>query len=295
VRLDGFLADMRPLLGGALGDTVRLELRLGAADLGCRIDPAQLEAAVLNLIVNARDALTPNGGTVVISTSRLAAAEASPLELPEGEYLVFSVADDGPGMPPEVAARAFEPFFTTKQIGQGSGLGLSHVYGFARQSGGWADIESTPGYGATVRLYLPVATGAVESPEAGDRPRDHVARPREILLVEDDALVSVVAENILTELGHVVTRAEDGVQALGFLAGRNFDALVTDVRMPGGLNGVALAEEAVRRQPQIKVLLCSGWTEDALGEELRGARWPLLLKPFDSARMQAALQAVLAG
>ena len=292
VQIDRFLAEMRPLLKGALGDAVRLELRLDAGDQGSRVDASQFEAAILNLVVNARDAM-PEGGALTIATGAADAKTVARLGLPEGAYLRLSVADTGVGMSPDVIARAFEPFFTTKEIGKGSGLGLSHVYGFARQSGGVAEVESRPDHGASIRLYLPIdAEGAGLQEPQTDQPRAG-ARPREILLVDDDALVGVVAENILTDLGHVVTRAEDGPQALDLLDRQSFDVLVTDVRMPGGLNGVQLAAEAVRRQPGLKVLLSSGWTEDALGGELRGSRWPLLPKPFDSEQMQAALQSVL--
>jgi CheY-like chemotaxis protein/nitrogen-specific signal transduction histidine kinase len=289
---DAFIADLKPLLEGAIGDVVRLRLDLRAAELGTCVDPAQFEAALLNLVVNARDAM-PAGGDAVVSTALSDAADVERLGLPPGRYLSVQVRDTGVGMTQDVLAQVFEPFFTTKEVGKGTGLGLSQVYGFARQSGGGADVASTPGEGATVTMFLPLAEPAKRG--AAEVAAEPASRPRalDVLLVEDDALVGVVTDSMLADLGCRVVRAEAGPEALRKLDEGRFDLLLTDVRMPGGMNGVQLAEEAVRRRPDLKVLLCSGWTADALGDELRGARWPLLAKPFDAARLERAIREVV--
>jgi signal transduction histidine kinase len=292
VRLDRFVSELRPLLDGAVGDVVTLRLDLEADDLGSLVDPAQFEAALLNLIVNARDAM-PDGGETTVSTARASGEDVDRLGLAPGDYIRVTVKDTGVGMTSDVLAQVFEPFFTTKEVGKGTGLGLSQVYGFARQSGGAADVASAPDEGATVALFLPVAEPDESQPPAPAESPSAVVRALNVLLAEDDALVAVVTEGMLVDLGCRVVRAEDAAQALAKLEQHDFDLLLTDVRMPGGENGVQLANEAVRRRPGLKVLLCSGWTADALGDELQGARWPLLPKPFDAARLEAAIREVV--
>ncbi len=285
------LEEMAPLIKGALSDLVAIELDTAEAR-GAMADPAQFEVAVLNLVVNARDAM-PDGGTLSISARAAHDRDARRLALPPANYLVLEVTDTGTGMSQEVLSHVFEPFFTTKDVGKGSGLGLAQVYSFARQSGGTVGIRTELGRGSTVAVYLP----ASDPPPAADEPasgRTGTGPGRRILLVEDDALVGAVTESMLADMGHQVTRAEDGMGALDALARAEFDLLFTDVRMPGGLNGVQLAREAVRGHPDLKVLLCSGWTDNMLGEESRGARWPLLAKPFDVVELEQALRDVLA-
>jgi CheY-like chemotaxis protein len=197
-------------------------------------------------------------------------------------------------MSKDVLAHVFEPFFTTKEVGKGSGLGLAQVYGFARQSGGTADIQTEEGVGSTVSIYLPVSSLApsVHEPEA---PQEAGAvTPKRILLVEDDVLVGAITESMLIDMGHQVTRAEEAAGAREALAHAEFDLLLTDVRMPGGCNGVQLACEATRARPSLKVLLCSGWTDDQLDKEGLGGKWPLLAKPFDEYELEQALRGVLA-
>ena len=290
------LEEMAPLIKGALSDLVRLELdmapKAGAEARGAMADPAQFEAAVLNLVVNARDAM-PDGGTLRISQRPAHDREARRLALSPASYLVLEVADTGTGMSPEVLSHVFEPFFTTKDVGKGSGLGLAQVYSFARQSGGTVDIATVVGEGTTVSVYLPASDPplAADEPASGETGSGPVRR---ILLVEDDVLVGAVTESMLADMGHLVTRAEDGPSALDALARAEFDLLFTDVRMPGGLNGLQLAREVVRKRPGMRVLLCSGWTDNTLGEESLGAAWPLLAKPFDGAELEQALRDVLA-
>jgi len=281
------LEDMHPLLNSALGDEIQLRYELARGPCGCAIEPSQLEAAVLNLIVNARDAM-PKGGMVTVRTRIAAGDERLRLGLAgDDDHLVIEVLDTGEGMPREVVAHAFEPFFTTKPIGKGSGLGLSQVYGAARQSGGLATAESEPGVGATVRMYLRTTSLPAAAPAQDDAPR---AKPDDsVLLVEDDVLVGVVTESLLVSAGYQVTRANDAVEALVALRGGRFDILVTDVRMPGAMNGVDLAREATRRNPRLKVLLCSGWTAENLGPGVTDAPWPLLPKPYDEAQLRRAL------
>lgn len=279
------LEDMRPLLESALREDIQLRYELDPEIAGCAIDAAQLEAAVLNLVVNARDAM-PDAGIVTVRTRRPADAELGRYSLSAEGFAVLEVLDTGEGMSAEVIAHVFEPFFTTKEIGKGSGLGLAQVYGAARQAGGVATVESEPGAGTAVRLYL--KTAELE-PESAVAARGEARRDERVLLVEDDVLVGVVTESILEEAGYHVTRANDAVEALSALRAGAFEILITDVRMPGSMNGVQLAKAATARQPGLKVLLCSGWTAESLGREVADARWPFLPKPFDQAQLKQAL------
>jgi PAS domain S-box-containing protein len=286
------LDEMAPLIRGALNDAIALELDTAGEARGVMADPAQFEVAVLNLVVNARDAM-PKGGVLRISVRAAPAQEACRHSLLPNDYMVLDVKDTGVGMSKEVLAHVFEPFFTTKEVGKGSGLGLAQVYGFARQCGGTADIRTEEGRGTTVSLYLPAihpptVVDQPQSPNAGAVPR------KRILLVEDDILVGAVTEGMLADMGHLVTCAEDAAGAREALARGQFDLLFTDVRMPGGCNGVQLAREATAAHPKMKVLLCSGWTDVELDKEGLGATWPLLAKPFDTAELERALRNVFA-
>ena len=279
------------LVRRALGEAVRLDLALDPGLHPARLDAAEFEAAVLNLVVNARDALPAGGGRITIGSrnAELDGAGARALRSPDaapGAYVVFSVADDGRGMDEATLTRAFEPFFTTKAVGKGSGLGLSHVYGFVRATGGFVEIRSAPGAGTTVEMWLPRATGAVARPGAEDgattgadalRP----AEPGEVVLaVEDEpAVLSAVVET-LADLGYGVLTARDAAEALERLRGtERVDILFSDVVMPGGMNGVQLAVEAARVRPGLRVLLTSGYTGQALTGDLP-ANVPLLAKPY---------------
>ena len=290
VSVDAFVTDITPLIRGAVGDTVTIDFDLGAPGAGARLDPAQFEASLLNLVVNARDAM-PGGGTLRIATRPAGEAELRSHGLTR-PCLAVSVSDTGTGMAPEVLARAFEPFFTTKEIGKGSGLGLAQVYGFASQAGGAVEIDSAPGRGTTVTLLLPRAEAEAADAEE-DRP-DSAHGRRRILLVEDDALVGVVTESMLANLGHEVVRAEDGTSAMAILdSAAEFEVLVTDLRMPGGVSGLDVARHAVARRPGIRVLLCTGWTEQGMDVQTAETGWPVLAKPFDADQLSAALYAVL--
>jgi CheY-like chemotaxis protein len=250
---------------------------------------------MLNLCINGRDAMAA-GGALGLESGLVSFTEeaAAHFGLKPGPYVMLAVSDTGAGMSPETIRRAVEPFFTTKAVGRGTGLGLSMVYGFVRQSGGHFTISSTEGAGTTVRLYLP----EVEAPEAAARDAAEPAAgaaPSRILLVEDDRLVREQVARQLRALGHRVTAAADGHAALKALAGdETFALLMTDVVMPGGLNGRQLADHARLLRPALPVLFTSGYTDDAIVREGRiGAHSAFLAKPYRRAQLAAALQAVL--
>ncbi|HEX4712819.1 ATP-binding protein [Phenylobacterium sp.] len=293
VRVDAILAESQPLLRRAVGEAVTLTVAPDAPGGVSRIDPSQFEAAVMNLVVNARDA-TPPGGGIYVETClcTLKAGEAE--DAPPGEYLCVSVHDTGAGMDAATVARVFEPFFTTKEPGRGTGLGLSQVYGFARQSGGAAVIESAPGKGATVRIYLPLDHAAAETAQAAPAPTAAPQGPaRRVLLVEDDESVGEMVTAMLTDLGHEVLRAEAAARALSILMRQErIDLMLTDLIMPGGMNGVELARQAVALRPGLPVILTSGYTGETLGAAV-DAPWPLLTKPYPAETLAAVIEAVM--
>ncbi len=233
------------------------------------VDGAQVENALLNLAVNARDAM-PNGGKLSIETanSRLdeETIDAYRLEAVPGDYVALSVADTGTGMPAEVLKRAFEPFFTTKPVGKGTGLGLSMIYGFVKQSGGFVKIYSEPNQGTMVKLYLPRTKDPVAEAPRGKEAEIGDLRGREcILVVEDDELVRNYVVSRLDGLGYRVLEAEDGKAAVALIEkGLDVDLLFTDVVLPEGLNGRQLADEARRLRPDVKILFTSGYTQETM-------------------------------
>jgi CheY-like chemotaxis protein len=260
-------------------------------------DPHQLESALLNLAINARDAM-PGGGKLTIETGKAHLDEdyaAHNAEVAPGDYAMLAVSDTGTGMAADVLERAFEPFFTTKEVGRGSGLGLSMVYGFVKQSGGHAKIYSEPGQGTTVKLYLPrVAPGeSVAEPQRADTglPRGSET----VLVVEDDAMVRAHVEKELAGLGYIVVAAADGPSALERLDEHpEVQVLFTDVIMPGGINGRELAERVHRRNPAIKVLFTSGYAESAIVHQGRLDRGVHLLnKPYRRQDLALKLRKVL--
>lgn len=260
------LLGLGALIRRALDERVALALTTSSGLWPALIDSAQLETAVLNLCLNARDAM-PLGGRVTIATSNFTTPgerTAAGCDLAAGDYVLIEVSDNGTGMAPDVIARAFEPFFTTKDVGKGSGLGLSMVYGFAKQSGGHVSIESEPDEGTSVRVYIPRARAAVEP--LPERPAPEVLRggTERVLLVEDDALVREHSARQLRKLGYRVELAEDGAEALDVLAHQGeFDLLFTDIVMPGGMAGHELARQALILRPGLRVLFSSGYTEQS--------------------------------
>ncbi|MBF5094668.1 response regulator [Azospirillum sp. INR13] len=269
VDLGDSLRRMGDLLERSVRADVALEWDIAPVPMAVAVDSVQLEMAVLNLVLNARDAM-PGGGRI-----RLAASPG-----PEPRSVRIEVADTGAGMPPEVIARAFDPFFTTKGVGKGTGLGLSMVYGFARQSGGNATIDSRPGEGTRVRIDLPLTE--MRPPEPAPAPTAPVAghRPLRILVVEDNPLVLMATVEGLTQEGFTVETAEDGVAALELLeTDRDFDLVVSDVVMPRGVSGIDLARHIRERWPQLRVLLASGYSPESLAT-MGADTASVLAKPF---------------
>ena len=269
VDVNALLAGMSGLLDRTLGETIEIKTDFAAGLWNMKIDRVQLRTAILNLAVNARDAME-DGGRLTIETRnvRLAGQDAAALVLEPGEFVLIEIGDSGEGMPATVTARAFEPFFTTKEIGEGSGLGLSMVYGFVAQSGGQVKIDSAPGRGTTVGLYFPsihedeviMATPPTKSHDASMRAK--------ILIVEDNPAARRVGAKALDALGYETVMAENGESALAVLTETPDVALIfTDISMPGGMLGSDLAHEARRRWPHIKVLYTSGHEEQTLRSE----------------------------
>jgi PAS domain S-box-containing protein len=260
--------EMEELLRRTLGEDIEIEMKLNPQLWTALADKGQLENALLNLTVNARDAM-PAGGKLTIETGNVHLDEDYTRHNPEvspGDYVMLAVTDTGGGMPEDVLERAFEPFFTTKEIGKGSGLGLSMIYGFTKQSGGHVKIYSEVGHGTTVRIYLPrQASAAASLTPAVAMVNDHPRGGEMVLVVEDNADVRAFVVRHLHELGYQVTEAKDGPSALKTLEEpTSIDLLLTDVIMPGGMTGRQLADEARRRKPELKTLFISGYTEDSI-------------------------------
>jgi signal transduction histidine kinase/CheY-like chemotaxis protein len=264
--VNALVGSMEDLLRRTLGEGIQLELALTPSPWTTLCDPNQLENAVLNLVINARDAM-PGGGRLRIQTGNEEVAAPAGGDLVPGAYVRVSVTDTGTGMPPDVIARAFEPFFTTKPLGQGTGLGLSMIYGFARQSEGSARIESAPGRGTTVSLLLPRHQGAPVPQAAPPREPGEDLRARGdevVVLVEDEPVVRGLLLEALKELGYRVHEAEDGPSAVRVLeALPRVDLLVTDLGLPGGLGGRQLADIARARRTGLKVLFMTGYAQAA--------------------------------
>ncbi len=279
VELDRVLASMLALSRQAVSETVELSLELGADLWPCRVDQTQLQSAILNLIINARDAM-PKGGRIVIAAHNVS-IDSDVADLVAGDYVRLSVKDTGSGMTPEVLARVFEPFFTTKEPGKGSGLGLSMVYGFAKQSGGTVSVESVPGAGTVVQLYLQrTAALAAATEPASQRPVPVLERPATVLIAEDEEGVRHLAAESLEELGYRVLLASDGPEAVSLLERERVDLLLSDIIMPGGMSGLELADEGRRLCKDLPVLLTTGYAEVIDRAMAREARIELLRKPF---------------
>jgi signal transduction histidine kinase len=283
VTLDEVLVACEPFLRRALGETNVLDLNFEPDLWSCRIDASQFEAAVLNLVVNARDAM-PAGGRLEITTSNvvICAAEArrSP-DLTAGDYVMVRVTDTGTGMDPDVAAHVFEPFFTTKEVGKGTGLGLSQVYGFIKQSGGHVVIDSCPGAGTTFCLYLPRCEQLRQAGNVPFRTSEVTPTGHEtVLVVEDNAEVLELAVATISDLGYRVLTAADGPSALKIVQGDEpIDLLFSDIVMPGGMNGFELINRARVIRQDLKSLVTSGYANvHRPGADRPDV--PLLLKPY---------------
>jgi len=296
IDLAELIEQVEPLIRRAVGEGVSLTVRRQPGVGMSRIDPAQFEAALLNLVVNAVDAVgSARDGGVEITTARVRVAEGEVLGATPGDYIRLGVADTGSGMAPEIAEHAFEPFFTTKEVGKGTGLGLAQVYGFIKQAGGAVTLESNVGQGTTVFLYLPAAEpGAQAEPAATRTPEGDWARGVRVLLVEDDAAVRAVTEGLLSDLGCVVETEQDGRAALARLdRGERFDLLFSDIVMPGGVSGADLARGARSRDPRLPIVLTTGYAGDRLEGASDDDPWPVLRKPFRAEQLSAVVRDAL--
>ena len=295
IELNRLIGDAREMLRRSLTANIELEMRLAPDLWTARADPGEVEGSLLNLALNARDAM-PAGGRLVIETANVTLAAGDPGREPElapGDYVVLTVSDTGVGMTPEVLARAVQPFFTTKEVGKGSGLGLSMVYGFAKQSGGHMKIISEAGHGCTVKLYLPRFIGAVDAAVEGPRAGPLGGRET-ILVVEDDEMVRSYVVEQLRSLGYDILEARDGNAALALIRdGQRFDLMFTDVMLPGGLLGPQLLAEARAEVPGLKALFTSGYTEGAALFEPSDEAVRLLRKPYSRQNLAACVRAAL--
>jgi CheY-like chemotaxis protein len=290
--LDPKPTDVNRLVGGmeelirrTVGPTVELEV-VGAGGLwATKVDPSQLENALLNLCINARDAMAPDGGRLTIETANKWLDEhgAKDRDVPPGQYISLCVTDTGTGMAPDVIERAFDPFFTTKPLGEGTGLGLSMVYGFARQSGGQVRIYSELGKGTTMCVYLPRHLGTAEETDSLDDAQPvEEAHGETVLVVDDEPTIRMLIKDVLTENGYTPLEASDGPTALKLLRSNiRIDLLITDVGLPGGMNGRQVADAARVTRPDLKVLFITGYAENAvIGNGHLEPGMAVLTKPF---------------
>jgi CheY-like chemotaxis protein len=287
------IAQMRGLLQSTLGGSIQIENHLGDVVWPALADPTQLEVAVLNLAINARDAM-PNGGTLTFSSRRRRILDDPELE--PGNYIELSISDTGDGMEPEVAARAFEPFFTTKEVGKGTGLGLSMVYGMARQSGGTARIESEIGVGTTVSIFFRRAGRGAEAQSSGDESTGKVSKDRNaarILVIDDDDDVRQFVVSGLEEYGHEVIEADSGQDGIARFMETDPDLVILDFLMPG-MSGAEVASHILAAKPGQRLLFVSGYSEtDAIRKVAPDA--DILAKPFRAAVLDDAVREALAG
>jgi PAS domain S-box-containing protein len=298
IDLGRLVSGMSDLLRRTLGEQVSIETVLGGGLWRAHADPNQLELAILNLAVNARDAM-PNGGRLTLETANVHLDDkyaATQAEVLPGQYVMLAVTDNGSGMTPDVKAKAFDPFFTTKDVGHGTGLGLSQVYGFVKQSRGHVKIYSEVGEGTTIKLYLPRVhsiSAVVEEEAANSLVRG--ASNETVLVVEDDADVRSYSCETLAELGYNVLAAENGNVGLGLIdANPEIRVLFTDIGLPGGMNGRQLAEEAKRRKPELKVLFTTGYARNAIVHDGRlDPGVELITKPFTQAALSTKLRDII--
>ena len=298
IDVSRLIAGMDDLLRRTIGGVVEVEVDAGDDVWHVLADPTQLESAILNLCINARDAM-PDGGRLAIEVhkTQLHESDVGSQDVAAGPYVMVSVSDTGSGMPPDVVAQAFEPFFTTKEVSKGSGLGLSVIYGFMRQSGGHVTIESEVDVGTVVRLYLPPAGLQAEDAAAQETAAEDRGGTENLLVVEDDDLVRDHVTTMLSNLGYAVVAAPNGPEALKVLrSDAPVDLLFTDVVMPGGMNGRQLADAARELRPELPVLYTSGYADDVIGKY--GGLEPgikLINKPYRRAEVARRLRQVLDG
>jgi PAS domain S-box-containing protein len=295
VCVNDLIPEFAHLLDRAVGEIVKVCITTEPVLWYCGTDPHQLETAILNLAINARDAM-PDGGTLTLSTENrsVAPVAAAGWGASPGDYVVVTVADTGIGMPPEILSRVFEPFFTTKEVGKGTGLGLSQVYGFAKQSGGFVAVDSALGQGTKMMIYLPRTDPVETVPEPAYVPVTHSDGRGIVLVVEDDIGVRATTRALFNDLGYEVVEAANARAALAIVdGGREITLVFTDVIMPGGMNGVELANEITQRQPDLPVLLTSGYTAQRLIPDSVTRPWPILRKPYTQADLSQAVSETL--
>jgi PAS domain S-box-containing protein len=298
IQLNDLVVGVTDMLRRTLGEHITLSTSLARDVWATRADPGQFQSAIVNMAVNARDAI-PQGGKLVVETRNMVFDQEHAdfhVDLKAGEYVQLSISDTGTGMPPEVRDRVFEPFFTTKVKGRGTGLGLAMVYGFVKQSGGHVTVYSEVGHGTTINLYFPRADGGSTPGLANPRNADTDAQAREtVLVVEDDVRVRQLTVKRLKLIGYQVLEAADGPSALEILRrGAHVDLLFTDLVMPGGLSGREVAIRARGMKPGIKVLLTSGYAEELVqGDALQRERLKVLRKPYHQAELAVALRDIL--
>ena len=301
IRVDRLVGSLEDLFRRTVGPSIQIETKLTGELWPVLCDPNQLENALLNLVINACDAM-PEGGHLVIETANIAldkkrgASSNGPLvNVPPGEYVALSVTDTGTGMSPTTMTRVFDPFFTTKPLGQGTGLGLSMIYGFVQQSGGHIHLRSEVGQGTTVTIYLLRHLGAVGEAEVVTVAGLPAKGSAVVLVVEDELPIRMVIADVLSDLGYTVLEAGDGHSALKILeAGTLIDLLITDVGLPGGTNGRQLADAARLQRPDLKVLFITGYAESAAvrnGQMEQGMQ--VMTKPFALVALAAKIQGIL--
>lgn len=296
--INKLVTGMEEMIRSTAGPSVQVQI-VGAPDLWItQVDPNQLENALLNLCINARDAM-PDGGSLMVETTnhRVDERAARERDIPPGQYITLCVTDTGAGMTPAVIARAFDPFFTTKPLGAGTGLGLSMTYGFARQSGGQVRIYSEVGRGATVCIYLPRHIGEAETIEAPPELSDmaHAIQGETILVIDDEPIVRTLVTDVLRELGYAAMEAVDGPSGLKILQSTaRIDLLITDIGLPGGMDGGEVAEAARKLRPNMKVLFITGFAENAaLSHGRIKPGMSVLTKPFAMEALAARVKGLL--
>jgi len=298
IEVNDVIRDLMKLLQRTLGEHIEISLQLAERTCPVFIDPVHLASALTNLSTNARDAM-PHGGRLAFKTTHIQIDDSYTSQFDNvtpGDYVLISVTDNGAGMAPEVAEKAFDPFFTTKRAGQGTGLGLSMVFGFVKQSGGHIRIYSELGHGTTIKLYLPCAEAHVDAPSS-ERPAASPAKARvgTILVVEDNLSLAKSVRSVLTDAGFTVAVAENGPQGYAYISlGKPCDLMFTDIVMPGGLNGIELARKCLGLRPDLKILFTSGFADallDPTDNEMISGR--LLTKPYRKADLLLKIRAVL--
>ncbi len=290
------VGDLAEMLLRTLGATIDLNIKTGTDLWFATIDPNQFENALLNLAINARDAMQ-QGGTLTIETNNTTLDEAYSEhheEVAPGDYVTVCVADTGCGISPQVLEKVFEPFFTTKDVGEGSGLGLSMVYGFAKQSGGHITIASEVDLGTTVTLFLPRSQETIAQNNTEEVIPEIALGAERILVVEDDEYLRELPVTFLRNQGYEVVEVADGESAIKVLMDdHRFDLLFTDVVLAGGMNGIEIAEKAITLQPGIKILYTTGYSEDSIKHHGSLDAGEILNKPYVRAELLGTIRAVL--